>query len=317
VTTVITRERRDAAVRRVRLLNNVTIGWNVVEGVLAVTAGIIAGSISLIGFGLDSGVEVSTSVVLALRLARERRDGCRQEDDRRATRLIALCFAGLGVYVGVEASRQLIQQHPPDVSVLGIGIAAASVVVMPILARAKRRLGPVLGSQAVVSESRQTELCAWLSGVVWGMARLATGWLRVRSICRSATEVPECVKLEVERLFSKPVTTSSAQLKCTDTFATPCTVGILRPVILLPRGLCVEARRIELQSALAHEREHITGKDLQWNFILHLVTSLLWFHPLAWLLRIIDGRPTVADAHVIRLKIVVHQAMVVGDAFAQ
>lgn len=157
---------RDVAVRRVRLLNNATIGWNVVEGVVAITAGIIAGSISLIGFGLDSGVEVSTSLVLAWRLSRERREGCRQEDDRWATQLIAVCFALLAVYVGVEATRQLLVQAAPDVSIPGIAIAAASVVVMPLLARAKKRLGPVLGSQAVVSESRQTELCAWLSAVV-------------------------------------------------------------------------------------------------------------------------------------------------------
>lgn len=169
---------RAVAVRRVRLYNNLTIGWNVVEGVVAITAGIVAGSISLIGFGLDSGVEVSTSVVLAWRLAQERRGGCMATYDRRATRAIALCFAALAVYVGVEGVRYLLVQQAPDVSVPGIVLAAASVVVMPLLARAKKRLGPVLGSQAVVSESRQTELCAWLSAVVLvGLgANAALGW---------------------------------------------------------------------------------------------------------------------------------------------
>ena len=148
------------------LYNNLTIGWNVVEGVVAIGAGIVAGSISLIAFGLDSGVEVSTSLVLAWRLAQERRGGCMVDADRRAVRWIAVCFAGLALYVGVEAVGQLVERRAPDVSLVGIVLAAASVIVMPVLARAKKRLGPTLGSQAVFSESRQTELCAWLSAVV-------------------------------------------------------------------------------------------------------------------------------------------------------
>ena len=178
VTVAIDRGQRNAAVKRVRLLNNATIGWNVFEGVVAIAAGIAAGSISLIGFGLDSGVEVSTSLVLAWRLHRERLEGCRQEDDRRATRLIAICFAALAVYVALEATRQLAVQAAPDVSVVGIVLASFSMVFMPILARAKRKLAPALGSQAVVSESRQTELCAWLSAVVLlGLGlNAALGW---------------------------------------------------------------------------------------------------------------------------------------------
>jgi divalent metal cation (Fe/Co/Zn/Cd) transporter len=157
---------RDQAVRRARGLNRLTIGYNAVEMVVALAAGMVAGSISLIGFGLDSGVEVSTSLVLAWRLARERNDGCRQDDDRRATRLIALCFGALAVWVGYEAVGQLVAQEGPDASPVGMVVAGLSLVLMPILARAKRRLGAPLGSQAVVSEARQTELCAWLSGVV-------------------------------------------------------------------------------------------------------------------------------------------------------
>jgi divalent metal cation (Fe/Co/Zn/Cd) transporter len=169
---------RHVAVRRVRRYNNLTIGWNVVEGVVALAAGIAAGSISLIGFGLDSGVEVSTSGVLAWRLAMERRGGCMAEHDRRATRLIALCFAALALFVAVEGTRQLLEARAPDVSVPGIALAAASVVIMPVLAGLKKRLGPVLGSQAVVSESRQTQLCAWMSAaVLLGLlANAMLGW---------------------------------------------------------------------------------------------------------------------------------------------
>jgi divalent metal cation (Fe/Co/Zn/Cd) transporter len=167
---------RDRAVRRARGLNRLTIGYNVVEMVVALSAGVVAGSISLIGFGLDSGVEVSTSLVLAWRLSREGRDGCRQGDDRRATRLIALCFAALAVWVGYEAIGQLVEQEAPAASPVGMVIAALSLVLMPILARAKRRLGAPLGSQAVVAEARQTELCAWLSGVVL-VGLTANAWL--------------------------------------------------------------------------------------------------------------------------------------------
>lgn len=169
---------RADAVRRITLLNNLTIGWNVVEGAVGIAAGIAAASISLIGYGLDSGVEVSTSLVLAWRLRQERHGGCMSDHDRRATRLIAACFAVLALYVGAEALRQLVSGAHPDTSVPGMVVAGISVVLMPWVARAKKRLGPALGSQAVVSEARQTELCAWLSGVVLvGLAANAlAGW---------------------------------------------------------------------------------------------------------------------------------------------
>lgn len=171
-------EARAAAVRKVTWLNNATLGWNVVEGLVAIVAGVMAGSLGLIAFGLDSGVEVSTSAVLAWRLVQERRGGCMTGYDARATRLIALCFGVLAVWVGVESVRQLAAAQPPDVSLPGIVLAAVSMVAMPALARAKRRLGPVLGSQAVVSEARQTELCALLSAVLLAGLGLnaAFGW---------------------------------------------------------------------------------------------------------------------------------------------
>ncbi|GGI07125.1 cation diffusion facilitator family transporter [Egicoccus halophilus] len=178
MTTPVTTPSRAEALRRVRRYNHLTIGWNVVEGVVAIGAGVVAGSIGLIAFGLDSAVEVSTSLVLAWRLAQERRGGCMDRYDRRATKLIAACFAVLAAYVAFEAVGQLLDRQAPDVSVVGMALAAVSVVVMPLLARAKKQLGPVLGSQAVVSESRQTELCAWLSAVLLvGLGLNATlGW---------------------------------------------------------------------------------------------------------------------------------------------
>ena len=143
-----------------------TIGWNLVEGVVAVAAGAVAGSVSLVGFGLDSGIEVSAAVILGWRLRKERRSGCMADFDRRATRLIAASFAVLAGYVGVESVRDLLGGSEPNASAVGIVLAGLSLVLMPALARAKRRLAPVLGSRAAASEANQTTLCALMSGVL-------------------------------------------------------------------------------------------------------------------------------------------------------
>ena len=169
---------RDKAVARQKWLTGLTIGWNVVEGVVAIAAGVVAGSASLIGFGLDSGIEVSAALILAWRLAQERRTGCMQDIDKRAQRLIATSFAALTLYVGVESIRDLAMADRPDESPVGIVLAALSLVVMPFLARAKRRLAPPMGSRAVDAEAKQTLLCAFLSGalLVGLSANAALGW---------------------------------------------------------------------------------------------------------------------------------------------
>ncbi|MDQ3642452.1 MAG: cation transporter [Actinomycetota bacterium] len=147
-------------------MNRLTIGWNVAEGVVAVIAGTMAGSVSLVGFGLDSGIEVSAAVILAWRLGKEKSPGCMADFDRRATRLIAVSFAVLAAYVGVESIRDLIGRQGPEASIVGIILAAVSLMVMPLLAGAKRRLAPALGSRAAASEANQTSLCALLSAVL-------------------------------------------------------------------------------------------------------------------------------------------------------
>ena len=169
---------RNAAVARQRWLTTATIGWNSLEGVVAIAAGIAAGSVSLIGFGLDSGIEVSAALILAWRLAQERRTGCKQDVDKRAQRLIATSFAALALYVGVESIRDLAMADRPDESPVGIVMAALSLVVMPFLARAKRRQAPLMGSRAVDAEAKQTLLCAFLSGalLVGLSANAALGW---------------------------------------------------------------------------------------------------------------------------------------------
>jgi divalent metal cation (Fe/Co/Zn/Cd) transporter len=170
--------RRQAAVGRAVLLNRLTIGYNALEAVVALAAGLLAGSISLIGFGIDSSIEVSAALVLAWRLAAERRDGCTQETDNRATRLVAVSFAALAAFVGYEAVTGLVASHRPDASIPGIALAATSLVVMPVIAHQKRQVAGVLGSQAQAAEAKQTQLCAYLSAVVLvGLAANAVlGW---------------------------------------------------------------------------------------------------------------------------------------------
>ena len=169
---------RQGAVRRARLLNKLTIAWNGTEGVVALVAGAVAGSVSLIGFGLDSVIEVSAALILAWRLHQERTGGCMQESDKRATRAIAVSFGLLAVYVAAESVRELATGASAESSVPGLVMAALSLAVMPGLARAKRRLAPALGSRAVEADAAQTKLCALMSAVLLaGLgANALVGW---------------------------------------------------------------------------------------------------------------------------------------------
>ena len=178
MTTVVSRLSRPAAVSWAKRLNRLTITWNAVEGVAVIIVGIRASSISLIGWGFDSFVELVAGLVLAWRLRLEGDAGTQDAVDRRAQRLIALCFAVLAGYVLAESLRDLISANPPDASILGIALAALSLVVMPFLARLKLQLAVVLGSRAVQAEAAQTSLCAMLSGAVLiGLgANVLFGW---------------------------------------------------------------------------------------------------------------------------------------------
>jgi len=169
---------RDAAVAKARRLNQISLAWNVAEGVIALLVGVAAGSVSLVGFGIDSGIEVAAALILAWRLHQERRSGCMVAYDRRATRLIAVAFVALAAYVWVDAIGDLAGRARPEASIPGLLLAVASVILMPRLARAKRALAPALGSQAVSADAQQTSLCALLSAVLIGGLGLNTlfGW---------------------------------------------------------------------------------------------------------------------------------------------
>ncbi|MBM3723503.1 MAG: hypothetical protein FJW50_04135 [Actinobacteria bacterium] len=159
-------DNRSQAVTRAIRLNRITIGYNVVEAVVALAAGISAASISLIGFGLDSVIEATGALIITWRLAQEKRTGCKQPADRRATKLIAISFFALAAYVAWHAVTDLVTGERPSASWIGIVIAAGSLIVMPWLARQKRKVAIELGSRAQRAEASQTMLCAWLSAVL-------------------------------------------------------------------------------------------------------------------------------------------------------
>jgi divalent metal cation (Fe/Co/Zn/Cd) transporter len=158
---------RPALVRRGKWLAWFTIAWNSIEGIAGIAAGIAAGSIALVGFGVDSYVEVFAGLVILWRLAKERHgQELSEAAERRAVRLIAVTFLVLAVGVGAESVRKLILGAEPDESLFGIGLAIVSLIVMPLLARAKRRIGEQLGSRAVTADATETTLCVWLSAIL-------------------------------------------------------------------------------------------------------------------------------------------------------
>jgi divalent metal cation (Fe/Co/Zn/Cd) transporter len=160
-------------------LEQLTVGYNIVEGVIAVTFGLLAGSIALTGFGFDSWIEVAAATVVLHRLLAGLRHGEVDEaKERRALRFVAVTFFGLAAYVTVEGVRDLLVAARPETSTVGIVLTAASLVVMPTLARFKRRAGLAMGSALVVADAAETRLCAWLSvSTLAGLAAYAAiGW---------------------------------------------------------------------------------------------------------------------------------------------
>ena len=159
---------REALVRRSVQLNVATLTYNSLEGVIAIVAGLLAGSVALVGFGLDSFIELAASVTALWRLHADVQPARRERAERASIRVIGFLFLALAFYVTVDASRALFEREAPSESTLGILIAALSVVVMPLLARAKRRVAFQLGSGALAAESKQTSLCAYLSAILLG-----------------------------------------------------------------------------------------------------------------------------------------------------
>jgi divalent metal cation (Fe/Co/Zn/Cd) transporter len=160
---------RHRLIRWARLLAWSSLVWMTAEGIIAVVAGVLAGSIALIGFGIDSGIEGIASVVIIWRFWGSR--ALSETAERRAQKLVAVQFFILAPYVAIEAVRALVTGHEPDVSWLGIVLTAVSAVLMPAFAIAKRRVGNALASRATAAEGMQNMLCAYLSvAVLAGLA---------------------------------------------------------------------------------------------------------------------------------------------------
>ncbi len=169
-------ESRSVLVARAKRLAWLSLGWMTIEGILGVVAGVIAGSVALTGFGLDSAIEGAASVIVIWRFTGGRE--LSHTSERRAQKGVAISFLLLAPYLAADAIYTLASDSPPSTSWLGIGLSIASLIAMPLLARAKTRLGEQLDSPATAGEGAQNLLCAYMAvGVLAGLlANTALGW---------------------------------------------------------------------------------------------------------------------------------------------
>lgn len=217
-------EQRRKLSRRAQLLAGASVTYNVIEAVIAISAGLVAGSVALVGFGLDSVVEVSSGLIILWQF----RHRLPETRERQALRLLAFSFFGLAAYVAFESVRTLITGSDPDTSPVGIGLAIASLIVMPFLSWAQRRTGKALGSNAVVADSTQTLLCTYLSAVLLiGLvlnATLGWGWADpIAGLVIAAVAVREGLEAwRGEGCCSPIASTGSAGCSCDGTCSDGC-----------------------------------------------------------------------------------------------
>ena len=162
----------DASIERLhitalgRRLEYFTIAWNSIEGLLAVALGIIAGSISLVGFGLDSFIELTSGSVLLWRMSVDADEPSRERNEKLSLKIVGSCFLALAVYVAYESVSDLFSRKQPEHSIPGIVLACVSLIVMPLLSRAKKKVGNELGSAAMHADAKQTDFCVYLSAIL-------------------------------------------------------------------------------------------------------------------------------------------------------
>lgn len=190
---------RAALVRQGLLLNYASLGYNCLEGVIAIGAGIVAGSIALLGFGLDSFIELAAGGTALWRLYSDHDVDSRALAERLALRVIGALFLALGTYVAADAAHALATRAAPQESLVGIVLAALSLAVMPLLARAKRRVAFAMESGALAAEARQTVFCTYLSAILLAglLLNAAAGWWWADSVAALAM-VPFLVKEGLE-----------------------------------------------------------------------------------------------------------------------
>ncbi|MEJ5368224.1 MAG: cation transporter [Bryobacteraceae bacterium] len=168
---------RQAQVQRGLRLEYITLSYNVIEAVVSITAGVIAGSIALVGFGVDAVIESLSGAIMLWRLRLDDHHR-REEFERRALRLIGISFFVLAAYVGYEALEKILRQEAPERSIPGIILACCSLAIMPVLARKKRAVSRKIGSGAMAADAKQTLLCSYLSAILLGglVLNATLGW---------------------------------------------------------------------------------------------------------------------------------------------
>lgn len=169
---------RTALIKRGRYLEYFTIGYNSIEGLIALGAGVVASSIALVGFGFDSLIEVTSGAVLLWRLYADVDEARRERVEAISLRVVGICFIVLALYVIQDSVWSLLKREAPDESLVGIILAAVSLVVMPLLVRAKRKVARGINSGALMADSKQTELCTYLSAILLGglLLNAVLGW---------------------------------------------------------------------------------------------------------------------------------------------
>jgi len=159
-------EHRARLARRGKRLEWLTIGWNSLEALVSIAAGLLAGSVSLVGFGFDSLIELASGAALLWRMSVDADEERRERVERTSLRIVGGCFLALAAYLVVDSVKSLLLHELPEHSPIGIVITSASLVVMPWLAKAKRNVGKRLGSAAMLADSKQSQFCMWLSAIV-------------------------------------------------------------------------------------------------------------------------------------------------------
>ena len=195
------RANRAELVRRGRYPEYFTIAYNSLEGLIAVVAGLVAGSIALVGFGFDSLIEVTSGSVLLWRLQADVNEERRERVEAISLRIVGVCFMVLAIYVSYDSVKSLVRREAPEESIVGIVLAAVSLVIMPLLVRAKRKVARSINSGALMADSKQTELCTYLSAILLGglVLNALFGWWWADPIA-ALIMVPIIVKEGVEAL---------------------------------------------------------------------------------------------------------------------
>ena len=195
---------RQALVRQGQHLELFTIAYNSAEGLISIIAGAVAGSVSLVGFGLDSLIEVTSGSALMWRLRHDIKMGRREEIERTTLRIVGGCFLALAFYILYESASTFVGHKAPERSIPGIAVSAVSVVAMPLLARAKRRIAIGIGSAAMRADARQADFCTYLSAILLGglLLNALLGWWWADPLA-GLTMVPIIAKEGVDSLKGK------------------------------------------------------------------------------------------------------------------